>query len=84
MNPASVSFWIKKYPDAKIDHDYGILIAARNESNVIAQLIHSIQNNDYDESKIKIFVIADNCADNTAEVVRDAVVGALSRINENG
>lgn len=75
-------FWIKKYPDAKIDHNYGILIAARNESNVIAQLIHSIQNNDYDESKIKIFVIADNCTDNTAEVARNSGAIVFERFNQ--
>lgn len=75
-------FKVKKYPEAKNNHNYGILIAARNESNVIAQLIESIRNCDYDQSKIRIFVIADNCTDNTAEVARNAGATVFERFNQ--
>ncbi len=49
----------------------GIIISARNESAVIGNLIESIYKNDYPKDKYRIFVIADNCTDNTAQICRD-------------
>lgn len=50
--------------------DYGVIICARNEENVIVDLIKSIKKSKYDANKIKIFVIAHNCTDKTADVAR--------------
>lgn len=47
-------------------HRFAILICARNESAVIADLLQSIQHQSYDQSLITTFVMADNCTDNTA------------------
>lgn len=47
---------------------YGVLIAARNESAVIAQLIESIRGQNYPGDLLDIYVVADNCTDNTAEI----------------
>lgn len=52
-------------------HTIGIVISARNESRVIGRLIDSIHASDYPQSMLKIFVIADNCTDNTAEICRN-------------
>ena len=52
-------------------HTYGIVISARNESKVIGNLIKSIQANDYPKELYHIFVIADNCTDNTADICRE-------------
>ena len=52
------------------EHDYAVLICARNESSVIADLIESIQNQTYPQEKLHIFVLADNCTDDTALVAR--------------
>lgn len=60
----------KKFPDAKLQHSYGIIISARNESMVIGNLLDSISAQNYDMSRVKVFVVADNCSDNTAEVCR--------------
>lgn len=57
---------------AKANHAYAILIAARNESAVIADLIKSIRNQNYPQELIDIFVIADNCTDDTARIAREA------------
>ena len=51
---------------AKKLHRYGVLIAARNEEAVIAQLIRSVRAQKYPEELIDIFVVADNCTDNRA------------------
>ena len=65
-------FFKKKFPEAKQDHTYAVLIAGRNEEKVIGQLINSIQTQNYDKSKLKIFMVADNCTDSTANVAREA------------
>ncbi|MBO5040844.1 MAG: glycosyltransferase family 2 protein [Clostridia bacterium] len=65
-------FVTKKFPEAKKQHKYGILISARNEEAVIGKLLESIRNQDYPAELITTFVIAHNCTDNTAEVVRRA------------
>ncbi len=63
-------FTYKKFPKAKTQHKYGIIIPARNEDKVIGNLIKSIQKNDYPQELLQIFVIAHNCTDKTAEVSR--------------
>ena len=63
------------------NHRYGVLISARNEEQVISQLIRSIQNQDYPSQLIDIFVIADNCTDQTASVARDAGACVYTRFN---
>lgn len=54
------------------EHKYAAVIAARNESAVIRYLIDSIRGQDYPEDKLAVFVVADNCTDDTAQVARDA------------
>ncbi len=49
---------------------YGVLICARNESAVIAQLIESIKAQSYPGELLDIFVAADNCTDDTAQIAR--------------
>lgn len=58
------------FPQAPSDKRYAILISARNEENVIGELIHSIRTNDYPQYMIDIWLIADNCTDHTADYVR--------------
>lgn len=55
---------------AKTEHTIGIVIAARNESAVIGNLIASVRACDYPQNKVRIFVVADNCTDDTAELCR--------------
>ena len=64
-------FFTRKFKPAKKNHKYAILIAARNEKNVIGNLLDSIKKQDYPSDLITTFVVADNCTDNTAEIARD-------------
>ncbi|MBQ2661742.1 MAG: glycosyltransferase family 2 protein [Clostridia bacterium] len=57
----------RKTKQAKADHRYGFLICARNEEAVIGDLIKSIKSQNYPQELIKIYVMADNCTDSTAE-----------------
>lgn len=49
-------------------HKFAILIPARNESSVIANLIKSLKCQNYPSDLFDIYVIADNCTDNTKEI----------------
>jgi len=64
-------FFKKKKPCKPVKlHSYGILIAARNEEAVLPHLLESIQRQDYPAHLITVYVVADNCTDNTAAVAR--------------
>ena len=64
-------FFTRKFKPAKKKHKYAIVIAARNEEKVIGNLIDSIHKQDYPKDLLTIFVVADNCTDSTAKIVRD-------------
>lgn len=63
-------FFTRKFKPATNKHKYAILVAARNEATVIGNLVDSIRKQDYPSELVDIFVVADNCLDNTAEVAR--------------
>ncbi len=69
-------------PVARKNHRFAVMIAARNESAVISDLIHSIKVQNYPSDLIDVFVIADNCTDNTADVARDAGAIVFPRFND--
>lgn len=75
--------FLKKMPrePAKKLHKYAVLIAARNEGNVIGELLDSIRHQDYPKDLIDVYVVADNCTDNTAEVARRHGVTVFERYN---
>ena len=50
--------------------NFAVIIAAHNESAVIGQLLQNLQSLDYPKTLYDVFVIADNCDDNTAEIAR--------------
>lgn len=60
----------RKYKPHPMDKKYAFVLSARNEEKVIANLIHSIREQDYPQELIDIYVIADNCdpEDKTAEI----------------
>lgn len=60
-------------------HRYAVMIPARNEMNVIGELISSIRRQDYPSELVDIFVIADNCTDGTADVAREAGASVYER-----
>ena len=68
-------------PPAKRLHKYAAVISARNESTVIGELIHSIKKQNYPAELLDVFVVADNCTDNTAAVARRAGAIVFERFN---
>ena len=73
----------KKYPETDQSKKYAILISARNEEAVLGNLLDSINNQDYPSDNITVFVVADNCTDNTAAVAEQHGAKVYTRFNHN-
>ncbi len=67
---------------ARKNHRFAVVVSARNEREVIGDLIHSIKVQNYPQELIDVFVIADNCTDDTAEVAREAGAIVFPRHND--
>ena len=65
------------FKNAKKKNKFAILVPARNEENVIANLIGSLQNQDYPKDKFDIYVIPNNCTDDTSNVAKKSGVKVL-------
>jgi cellulose synthase/poly-beta-1,6-N-acetylglucosamine synthase-like glycosyltransferase len=64
-------------------HRFAVLIAARNESAVIEDLIRSVKAQTYPEAFLDVIVVADNCTDNTADLARSAGARVYERFDHN-
>jgi len=77
--------WIKKgIPKQNIEvkeNRFAVLICARNEAEVIADLLSSIKNQTYPSKHITTFVMADNCTDRTADIARENGAVIYERYN---
>ncbi len=71
----------KKYPVAEKKHRFGIVIPARNESSVIADTVKCILSSKYPKDMFDVYVVADNCTDNTAELARNAGATVFERFD---
>ena len=60
-------------------HKFMAIIPAHNEEAVVSNLIESLKHQTYDKELYDIYVIADNCTDNTAKVAREAGAIVLER-----
>lgn len=63
-------------------HKFMAIIPAHNEEKVIVNLIESLKNQDYDKNLYDIYVIADNCTDNTAKYAKEAGAIVYKRFDE--
>lgn len=69
-----------KKPDLR---NFAVLICARNEAAVIGDLIDSIKYQTYNKDLITVFVLADNCTDNTAAIAKLKGAKVYSRFNKD-
>ena len=63
-------------------HRFIIALPANNEETVIGNLIKSLKMQDYDKELFDIYVIADNCTDNTAKIARENGAIVYERFDE--
>ena len=60
---------------------FAVIVAAHNEEKVIGQLIENLHLLNYPDDMYDIFVVADNCTDNTAKIATNAGAKAFERFN---
>lgn len=58
---------------------FAVFIPAHNEANVIADSVRTIMSAEYPKDLFRVFVIADNCTDNTVQLARQAGAKVLKR-----
>lgn len=79
-------FGIYKKKEEKIlvpKHSFAIIVAAHNEEQVIGQLVENLQVMNYPRDLYEVFVIADNCTDQTARVARGCGAIVHERTNRD-
>ena len=64
------------------EHRYAVMISARNEEEVIGELIASLKAQNYPKDKLDIYVVADNCTDRTADAAREAGAIVYERFDQ--
>ena len=64
------------------NHKFMAIIPAHNEEAVVVNLIESLKKQNYDKNLYDIYVIADNCTDNTAKVAKEAGAIVYERFDE--
>jgi len=61
---------------------FAIVIAAHNEEKVIGELIRNLHELNYPKNLYDIFVVADNCVDNTAKIAAENGALVIERFNK--
>ena len=64
------------------NHKFMAIIPAHNEEKVVGNLIESLKNQTYDKSLYDIYVIADNCTDQTAKIAKESGAIVYERFDE--
>ena len=64
------------------EHRFMAIIPAHNEEAVVGNLIESLRNQTYNKELYDIYVIADNCTDNTAKIAKEAGAIVYERFDE--
>jgi cellulose synthase/poly-beta-1,6-N-acetylglucosamine synthase-like glycosyltransferase len=60
---------------------FAVVIPAHNESALLGRTLESLSGVDYPKHLYEVFVIADNCSDDTAEIARNMRVQCLERFD---
>jgi cellulose synthase/poly-beta-1,6-N-acetylglucosamine synthase-like glycosyltransferase len=62
---------------------FAVVVAAHNESKVIGELIRNLYELNYPKELYDIYVVADNCSDNTADIAGEKGAYVIERFNCN-
>ena len=62
---------------------FAVLVAAHNEHEVIGQLVENLRELNYPKDLYDIYVIADNCSDDTAKIANEAGAIVCERFDES-
>lgn len=64
-------------------HRFAAVVSARNEEGVIGELLESLKQQNYPAELLDLYVVADNCTDDTAGVARRAGAFVYERFNQS-
>lgn len=65
------------------EKSFALIVAAHNEETVISDIVTSLNKLEYPKELYDVFVIADNCTDNTAAKARQNGAKVYERINKD-
>ena len=65
------------------NHRFMAIIPAHNEEAVVGNLVESLKRQNYDKELYDIYVIADNCTDNTAKIAKEAGAIVYERFDDS-
>ena len=63
----------QKYPIVEDKQKFCVFVPCHNEGPVVAATVENYTHIEYNESLFDIYFIADNCSDNTVQVLKDAI-----------
>src|SRR5205814_1053155 len=59
-------------PDRSLRPRFGLVVCARNERPVVAEIVRDLLAQDYPRELFELVVVAHNCTDDTADIAREA------------
>ena len=83
----AASVWVPSWAaafDGRSENTFALIVCAHNERQVIGQLVENLKQLNYSDKLYDIFVVADNCKDQTAAVARKAGAIVYERFSETG
>ena len=73
--------WKEKHQPERL-HRFAVVVSARNEAGVIGELLDSLNKQNYPKELLDLYVVADNCTDDTAGVARAAGAFVYERFDQ--
>ena len=73
--------WKETHQPEKL-HRFAVVVSARNEEEVIGELLDSLNKQNYPKELLDLYVVADNCTDDTAGVARKAGAFVYERFDQ--
>ena len=64
--------WQDRHQPSRL-HRFAVIVSARNEEGVIGELLESLNRQNYPKELLDLYVVADNCTDDTAGAARRAL-----------
>lgn len=72
--------WQDKHQPSRLRR-YAAVVLARNEENVLGELLENLKKQNYPKELLDLYVVADNCTDRTADIARQAGAFAYERFD---
>ena len=73
--------WKENHQPSKL-HRFAVVVSARNEEGVIGELLESLNQQNYPKELLDLYVVADNCTDDTAGAARKAGAFVYERFDQ--